>query len=553
MSMTLGKKIRVSFFIILLAIITIALNSTLSLQESNKSTKLLESTIIPSIDVAASINESLINIRRAELAMLVNFIKEDKQELANLQKTLTKYRNDYNDANRLYEQLPYSSKENEPRERKDSEEFRSLVKKYLSTNDMVVGIVSTYLENNDKSESISDIILSEQKEQLDKISIKMKEIISFNKEVARDISLSTEENYSQDFILNIVLSFAAALIAILLSQVLYMQIKKPMDYLVKHATYISNGDLTQSFDKTLFSKDEIGDLANAFDGMKQGLYIIVNELILSIAQLSSAAEEVSSIAQQSSNNMRLQKDELELLATAMNEMQATINETSRNTQDAATASESMSKQSIDCQSIVNKSQNSMTDTTVSINLTSNVIEQLVVSSRNIGVVIEVIQNIAEQTNLLALNAAIEAARAGEQGRGFAVVADEVRTLAKKTQDSTSKINSIVSELQSKASEAGVVMKQSSSMIDDISKNAIEMNTSINDIATSISTISHMNIQIATAMEEQSLVSQDLNKNVINISNASEEVSHGAEQMTQACVELANLATRLQAISQKFRM
>ncbi|HGY1339375.1 TPA: methyl-accepting chemotaxis protein, partial [Aeromonas salmonicida subsp. salmonicida] len=185
--------------------------------------------------------------------------------------------------------------------------------------------------------------------------------------------------------------------------------------------------------------------------------------------------------------------------------------------------------------------------------TAVVIRQLGDDSRNIGMVLEVIRGIAEQTNLLALNAAIEAARAGEQGRGFAVVADEVRTLAKRTQDSTSQINTIIAELQQRAEQAGTTMQQSQEMMNSTVSTAREAGASISEISGSVESISHMNIQIATATEEQGAVSEELNRNVVNISHASEEVAAGATQMAQACNDLNHLATQLQEMVRRFRV
>ncbi|WP_204482759.1 methyl-accepting chemotaxis protein, partial [Aeromonas veronii] len=252
-------------------------------------------------------------------------------------------------------------------------------------------------------------------------------------------------------------------------------------------------------------------------------------------------------------NMNAQQHELNQLATAMNEMQATVQEVSRNTSDAASAATSASETAEIGAQTVNDSILRIERVAGAIESTAVVIRQLGDDSRNIGMVLEVIRGIAEQTNLLALNAAIEAARAGEQGRGFAVVADEVRTLAKRTQDSTSQINTIIAELQQRAEQAGSTMQQSQELMNTTVATAREAGESISQISGSVSSISHMNIQIATATEEQGAVSEELNRNVVNISHASEEVAAGATQMAQACNELNHLATQLQDMVRRFRV
>ncbi|MGL5537532.1 MAG: methyl-accepting chemotaxis protein, partial [Aeromonas veronii] len=334
---------------------------------------------------------------------------------------------------------------------------------------------------------------------------------------------------------------------------LIRQIRNPIMVLLEQIHQVSAGNLTSKLDMKVFSHDELGMLAKGLNEMQDNLRMLVNEVSSSVVQLGSATEEISAVALQSAHNMDGQKHELNQLATAMNEMQATVQEVARNTNDAASAATQASTTALQGSNTVNNSIVRIEKVAEAIEHTAVVIRQLGDDSRNIGMVLEVTQSIAEQTNLLALNAAIEAARAGEQGRGFAVVADEVRTLAKRTQDSTSQINGIISELQERANEAGATMQQSQTMMVETVTIAREAGASISEISSAVSSISHMNIQIATATEEQGAVSEELNRNVVNISNASEEVAAGAKQMSQACHDLNHLATQLQDVVRKFRI
>ncbi|MBL0443759.1 methyl-accepting chemotaxis protein [Aeromonas veronii] len=550
---SLGLKIRSSFFTLITIMVIMSWVSLNSLDSMSKLVSTMENSVIPSIETSASISDTLQNIRRIELALLINKLQGNKSEISSLLNQLQLFRKKYADADAFYNELPYSSDKNASRENEDAEIYRDLIGKYLSGNDNIKSALDAYISQNIEPVDLYETVMIKQKALLEPAVSKMHDIVKYDQEVAAEFAMasSDEKIYSRN--LNISIVVFALLIAVVISQILYVKIKKPMDYLVEQAGFISTGDLTKNINKRFFSNDEIGALADVFSTMRSNLYNMVNELSQAISQLSAAAEEVSTISSQSSSNMKKQQVDLASLATAMNEMQATIDETSRNTQEAANTSEEMNSLSVECLNTVSRSHATVNSALSTIASTSNAIEQLGINSRDISIVVEVIKGIAEQTNLLALNAAIEAARAGEQGRGFAVVADEVRTLAKRTQDSTAQINKIVNEFQSEASNASDSMQQSNGMIEAISKDAESINSSVNNIVQSIAVTSQMNTQIAAALEEQATVSQELNKNIVSISNASDEVSSGAEQMNQACAELASLANKLYAISQGFKV
>ncbi|MGL5371822.1 MAG: methyl-accepting chemotaxis protein, partial [Plesiomonas shigelloides] len=257
------------------------------------------------------------------------------------------------------------------------------------------------------------------------------------------------------------------------------------------------------------------------------------------------------IAEQSSHGMQQQQSEVSQLATAMNEMQSTVQEVSRNTTDAASAAHQASNASDSGSKVVQDAIGSIERVASEIEHSGQVVQQLEQDSASISVVLDVIRNIADQTNLLALNAAIEAARAGEQGRGFAVVADEVRTLAQRTQDSTAEINKIIEVLQSRAAEAGQAMQISRQQMHTSVEQARNAGATIAQINQAVVRISDMNTQIASATEQQNSVTDELNRSIVTIHNASDEVAQGANQTAQACAELSQLAIHLQQVTNRF--
>ncbi len=317
------------------------------------------------------------------------------------------------------------------------------------------------------------------------------------------------------------------------------------------ANAVSKGDISNHCD--MESHDLIGDIVKSFNEMAQNLRSMIGEITGSTAQLASAAEELTTITEHTSHGIRQQQAEIDQVATAVNEMVATVQEVARNAEQAAHAAQNADQSAKSGALVATEAMGGIDALVNEVEKSAAVIHELEAESESIGMVLDVIKGIAEQTNLLALNAAIEAARAGEQGRGFAVVADEVRTLASRTQKSTQEIHTMIERLQSGASNAVKVMEsaraQGKKGVDQVEKAA----ESLAEIAGAVATINDMNTQIASAAEEQSAVAEEINRNVVNISQAAVQSASGSEKTASSSEDLARLAGQLQNLVGRFTM
>ncbi len=311
------------------------------------------------------------------------------------------------------------------------------------------------------------------------------------------------------------------------------------------------GDLTRRLDAE--GNDEIAQLGQAFNKFAIKVHDVVSEVMNSVSQLSSAATELSMVTSQTSEGVARQQMETEQVATAMNEMTSTVQEVANHAEQAANAANDANSESQSGNHIVNEGMKSISSLADEITTASGVIGRLETDSENIGTVLDVIRGIAEQTNLLALNAAIEAARAGEQGRGFAVVADEVRTLASRTQESTQEIQSMIEKLQSGAHDAVDVMNASQKRATETVDHANQAGNALSSIAGSVERINDMNLQIASAAEEQSSVAEEINQNVVRIADIAQETSGSMQQIASSSEDLAQLSTRLDQLVGNFKV
>jgi methyl-accepting chemotaxis protein len=326
---------------------------------------------------------------------------------------------------------------------------------------------------------------------------------------------------------------------------------QPLQKFMQDMEKCSHGDL--SVDVYPNGLKDIKVLGTALQSLVQSLRKQVTEIDTHAGQLSQSAENLARITNETNVGVQQQQHETDQVATAMNEMSSTVQEVAQNASLAADSAQEANTKSEQGRGVVSNTMETINSLANEIEEASQVIENLKQESEKIGTVIDVIRAIADQTNLLALNAAIEAARAGEQGRGFAVVADEVRTLASRTQQSTQDIQQMVERLQSGAEKAVNVMNQSQSQAKDSVEQAALANESLAAIASMIAQINDMNTQIASAAEEQSSVAEEINKNIISISQISTQTAHGANETSEASNTMKGLASELQAVVGRFKL
>ncbi|WP_371858048.1 MULTISPECIES: methyl-accepting chemotaxis protein [unclassified Pseudomonas] len=287
--------------------------------------------------------------------------------------------------------------------------------------------------------------------------------------------------------------------------------------------------------------------------MQQNLRTTVKEIGSAADQLASASEELNAVTEESSRGLTRQNDEIQQAATAVNEMTAAVEEVARNATGASEASEQTSHSAVQGRDQVRRAVSSVGAMADEISNSTGKVEVLATRVNEITKVLEVIRAIAEQTNLLALNAAIEAARAGEQGRGFAVVADEVRALAHRTQASTADIESMMQQVRSGAEEAVLAMNKSKELAADTRAQSIEAGQALDRITEGVSIINEKNLVIASAAEEQAQVAREVDRNLVNIQDLSTQTAAGAHQTNASSSELSRLATSFGVLISRFKV
>jgi methyl-accepting chemotaxis protein len=402
--------------------------------------------------------------------------------------------------------------------------------KYEEANHVILDVVNPAVEEMKK---IADTLLKMQEKQ------------------AGDFFDETDAAYHEMIGWVIACLVVGALIGLLLAYLTISGIMRGVTLLELSASKLAEGELGTRVEYQ--NQDELGRIAKAFNTMAEKVHHAMNEVKDAISRLAAAAEETSVVTMQTTEGINRQLTETSQVATAMNEMSATVQEVARNAVEAAGAAQEADNTFGQGKQVIDKVINSIGGLAGEVEEASSVIQQLETESKNIGSVLDVIKGIAEQTNLLALNAAIEAARAGEQGRGFAVVADEVRTLAGRTQASTQEIEEMISKLQAGANNAVNVMAAGKEMTQVGVEQAGAAGEALQTINVAVDKISSMNTQIASAAEEQSSVTEEINRSIVSINEVAEQSATGAQQTSEASADLARLADQLKVLVDRFKV
>jgi methyl-accepting chemotaxis protein len=531
-----STKLAVAFGLIEILMIGLGIFSLAQLARVNGSTEQVVNNSMPSVRVLSDLKYDTSAMRRAELSYLLAVDHKEKWTAAMKQAL-----DDVQRHQKAYEPLIRNSDE-----RKLYEDFSAAWAKYLSVHAQVMKLTR---DNEYQAGVLAQSAGNEAFEAAAKI---LQEEVDRNNESAEAVGSRSAQAYSSSRYWIIGLLSCATIVGFMMATVIGRGISQAIARMLAQMREIAGNNLAIE-DVEIDSKDEIGNACMALNTMKNNLRRVIQVIGKAAQQLANASEEISASAKQSAESAHIQADQAHQAATAMQEMSATVQQVSENSQKASAASQQSAEQARYGGRVAEETLSTMRSISDSTKAVAARITELGEGSQQIGKIIAVINDIADQTNLLALNAAIEAARAGEQGRGFAVVADEVRKLAERTTKATKEIAGMIESIQAGTTSTVQAMDLNGEEVAIGVEKTQASGTALQKIIEMSAQVGDMVLQIATAATQQSSASSEINNGISQIAGLTRQSAATAEQTAKACTDLSNLALDLQNLVSQFKL
>ena len=535
-SLNIAPRAGLGFGLLALMVFVLGGFALMQMANMREQSDQVETNWLPSVMAVGEMNQDLLRVRALTLRLLVN---RDPQAVAQNEQKISDIKKQLHNAQSLYDALIVL-----PQERVLFDRFKVEEQQYLQRQEQVMA----FSRQNQVEEAIK-VVNGEMNHLADALAGTLGELVTLNKDSANQAADLAQRVFSQSRIWVIGMIAVTALITIALAVLLTRSIVLPLAQSVKVAQGVASGDLTGEI--TVSGKDEPARLQQALKSMQENLRETIRRISDSSNQLASASEELSSVTEDATRGLHQQSQEIEQAATAVNQMTAAVEEVASNAVATSQASRESDRIAQHGREQVHQTVLSIESLADDVTANATQVEDLAQKVYGISKVLDVIRSIAEQTNLLALNAAIEAARAGEAGRGFAVVADEVRALAHRTQQSTREIEQMIGGIQQGTDQAVSSMQQSNGRARatlDIAKSA---GTALEEIASAFTLINERNLVIASASEQQAAVAREVDRNLMNIRDLAMQTSAGANQTSAASHELSRLAVDLNSMVARF--
>jgi len=536
----IGKKLGIGFGVLIVLMAIICAVSIINSQMSNAMLVRLMEVDEAKMKYANEIKDAIDSITRSVALMPFASPEVVQMEKNNIQILRPKYRQAVEKLEKLLE-----TKE----EKEIANEFKEVVKRGAEVNNKIIELVTDgkkqeaqQLYETETLQTTKQLVdatnkLMDLQEKL--LAERVKRLLSFSRTI---------------LIIIVIVGVISVIIGIFMSIKITKNIKAPVEKAAEQLELISKGDFTFSISKNAIARgDELGVIARAMDALLTNLKNVFNEIIGSVHSLTSAAAQLSSIAEEMSRTAESSSTRANSVATASEEMSQTVVDVAKNTANIAESAKKAVDTAQEGNKIVERSVGEVKEIDKTVNESARFVKSLGERSVHIGEIISVINDIADQTNLLALNAAIEAARAGEQGRGFAVVADEVRKLAERTAQATSEIEEMIKAIQNEVTKAVEIMDNATKKVDTGVKLTAQAGEALKEIVKSSNELQLMVQQIASATEEMSATSEQISKEILDIANASRDTTASSQETAQAAVSLSRIATKLDETVKFFRV